>query len=58
MKLKHKVEHDPIQQREAYLEAADLETLKKTKGVCPKTIMQCLGDVVVVPGCLPHQVSC
>lgn len=48
-------DHDPIQQRTSYLDPDDLMTLKN-QDIEPVTILQRVGETVVVPGCLCHQV--
>jgi len=55
--MKKEVRYDPIQQRNSYLTSTDLASLKKRESIEPMTILQRVGQVVVVPGCLPHQVS-
>ncbi len=46
----------PIQQRNTYFNRNDLEALKSERNVEPMVIVQGVGDVVVVPASMPHQV--
>ena len=49
--------HDPIQQRVSYLQKSDLAHLKESYGIEPITFVQRVGDVIVVPACMLHQVA-
>lgn len=40
-----------------YVYEEDLTRLKRQRNVEPMVIVQGVGDVVVIPACLPHQVS-
>ena len=46
---------DVIQDKSVFLRRADFVALS-VQNVRPVTVLQRAGDVVVVPGCLPHQV--
>ena len=56
LRQQYKVDHDPIQARGYILTAKDLRVLEEEHGVKPLIFLQCLGDVAVIPGNLPHQV--
>lgn len=47
---------DVIQDKSVFLRRADFVALSE-ENVKPITILQRVGDVVVVPGCAPHQVN-
>ena len=49
--------HDPIQQRVSYIKKSDLACLKQAYGIEPITFVQRVGDVIVVPASMLHQVA-
>lgn len=49
---------DPIQKKSSYLYADDLDALRNETGIEPTSIIQRVGKVVFIPGCMPHQVMC
>lgn len=56
LKSSRNTDDDAIQQRTTYFNREDLEVMKRESNVEPIVIVQGVGDVVVVPACLPHQV--
>ncbi len=55
---RYETDPDPIQKRGVYLGAKQLSELKAEYGIEPIPILQCVGDLVVLPRNLIHQVTC